>query len=346
MARRREPSESARLYEELIESPFVVDVALHENGVFDEFLAARNALLPDDEALLAAQWTLVDRGVFEIQRIDGDRLDLHDIGRGEQITVVNTHPSSRTRVGTLLLGRPLPVGDTHRAFGGFIEIPRAAVADLLDLIGSGDAAAITAFLGELFRPPRAQNTDGHDLELHTIRWTIPAREIDPALRGAGLQRHEGETVWRMTRTAPGAPATVIATVERSGNELVGEVNSRQRADTLRATIAAAIPDSVFISDTVTSIDDAIANHQPAEASAQTSRNDPEARAVMAAFMADYVRRWLDEQIPALGGRTPRDAVTDPIGREQLSQLLDSFPVPDDSDVGAMNPQRLRSALGL
>ena len=120
-----DPSGSARLYEELVESPFVTDVALHEDGVFAEFLASRNALLPDDEALLAAQWALVDRGAFEILGIAGDRLDLYDIGRGEQVTVVNTHPSDRTRVGTLMVGRPLPVGETYRAFGGFIEIPRA-----------------------------------------------------------------------------------------------------------------------------------------------------------------------------------------------------------------------------
>lgn len=342
-----EPSGSARVYDELVEAPFVVDVALHEDGAFDEFLAARNPLLPDDEALLGAQWVLMDRGVFEIQRIDGDRLDLYDIGRDEQITVVNTHPSSRTRVGTLMVGRPLPVGDTHRAFSGFIEIPRSAVAEVLDAIDSGDPDVLATCLGERFRPPRLQNTDGHDLELHTIRWRIPEpMEVERALRDAGLQRDDDETVWRVMRTAPGVPDTVVAEVELNGNELVGEVNSRQRADTLRATIADAIPDSEFIHDSMRSIDEAIANHEPRELPAQVSLNDPAVRETLAAFIADQEDRWLDEPIPALGGRTPRDAVTDPIGREQLSQLLDSFPVPDDSDIGAMNPQRLRSALGL
>ena len=55
----------------LADGPFLRDVVLHEDGVFGEFLAARDGLLPDDEALLAAQWALVDRGVFEV--LDDDR---------------------------------------------------------------------------------------------------------------------------------------------------------------------------------------------------------------------------------------------------------------------------------
>ena len=218
---------------------------------------------------------------------------------------------------------------------------------MLDAIESGDPEVFVVFLGELFRPPRLQNTDGHDLELHTICWRIPEpRGLDAALRDAGLHRDNDEPAWRMVRTAPGAPETIIATLELEGNEIVGHVNSRERADTLRATIAAAVPDADFVNDTVQSIDDAVANHQPDETSTQVAPNDPAVREALTEFIAQQERRWLDESIPALGGRTPRDAVTDPIGREQLAQLLDSFPVPDDSDVGVMNPQRLRSALGL
>jgi hypothetical protein len=55
---------------------------------------------------------------------------------------------------------------------------------------------------------------------------------------------------------------------------------------------------------------------------------------------------LDESIPALGGRTPRDAVGNPIAREQLEQLLASFPEPGPDDVGPMSPDRLRRALDL
>ena len=35
-------------------------------------------------------------------------------------------------------------------------------------------------------------------------------------------------------------------------------------------------------------------------------------------------RWLDENIPALGGLTPRQAAADPTRREQIERLLAEF----------------------
>jgi hypothetical protein len=75
-------------------------------------------------------------------------------------------------------------------------------------------------------------------------------------------------------------------------------------------------------------------------------SDPVLRQVLAEFIADQERRWLDESIPALRGRTPRHAAGDPVGREQLEQLLASFPEPGPDDVGVMSPERLRKALDL
>ena len=84
-------------FEELAHGVFLADVALHEAGVFASFLAARHDLLPDDEALLATQWSLVDRSIFEILEVHGGRLRLRNTANGEVITVVNTWPDERTR---------------------------------------------------------------------------------------------------------------------------------------------------------------------------------------------------------------------------------------------------------
>ena len=61
---------------DMVESPLVADVVLCEAGVFDDFVAERDALLPDDEALLAAEWSVVRRSVFEVERSDRDRVAL------------------------------------------------------------------------------------------------------------------------------------------------------------------------------------------------------------------------------------------------------------------------------
>ena len=45
------------------------------------------------------------------------------------------------------------------------------------------------------------------------------------------------------------------------------------------------------------------------------------REVTQHYMDSHYREWLDERIPALGGKTPREAARDFEGREQLVALL-------------------------
>ena len=320
-----DPIDHPLQWRELRESPWVADLALHEGGVFAEFLAARDALLPDDEALLAAQWALTHRGVFEIQRVEHDVLELHDIGRGETITVTNVIPSERTHKGIVLVGRPLPVGDTYRAFGGFIELPRALVAQLLHAIDDVDPIAIAATVGETMRPPRMQNTDGHDLVLHTMRWRCPdSVDVGAALLGTAMKADSDGASWTLVRDTTGQTDAVIAHLRLAGDELTGDVNSDQRAAELLALVTEALPDAHLLDDERRSIEEAMAEIDPDEAPTPPQL-DPAMRQVLADFVAEHERRWLDESIPTLGGRTPREAAADPIGREELEHLLDSFP---------------------
>ena len=185
------------LARELRDGPFLTDVALHEEGVFEEFLTARDALLPDDEALLAAQWTLVDRSVFEVLETTGKQLVLRDIARGDRIQVVNTHPSDEVRVGTTLVGRPLPVGETFRAFSGFIPVDHGYQDTILAAIEAGSSEAIADAIGVMLAPPVLTNTDGEDLVFHTITWQVRHPDaVDAALAQAGLQG-DGDNQWSL-----------------------------------------------------------------------------------------------------------------------------------------------------
>jgi hypothetical protein len=61
-------------------------------------------------------------------------------------------------------------------------------------------------------------------------------------------------------------------------------------------------------------------------------------------MRGYEEQWLDLPIPALAGRTPREAADDPTRRDDLVRLLASLPKTDDPT--AMSAAPLRTALGL
>jgi hypothetical protein len=60
------------------------------------------------------------------------------------------------------------------------------------------------------------------------------------------------------------------------------------------------------------------------------------------IVTEQERRWLDDHVPALGGRTPREAALDPIWRDELEWLLDSF----GDGPGIMAVARIRKALDL
>jgi hypothetical protein len=81
-----------------------------------------------------------------------------------------------------------------------------------------------------------------------------------------------------------------------------------------------------------------------------SMDDPAVQEVMRSFIADMEQAWCDEEIPALGGLTPRQAAADPVGRESLERLLAeyfSYIDPEaDPELVPQHPDRLRRLLGL
>jgi hypothetical protein len=206
---------------------------------------------------------------------------------------------------------------------------------------------MAAVLGRLLQPPRLSNTDGEDLVFHTLRWRIPdPTVIDGPLRSAGMDASEGEPEWRLSRDTKNMANATVARLTLKDGELAGEVNSDERAAELRALIEAALPDAELLADDPRPFDEVMADFDPDEAPPRLDQNDPAVREVLEQFILEQEQRWLDEEIPALGGSTPREAAADPIGREQLVQLLDSFPGATPDNPGTFDPDRLRRALGL
>jgi hypothetical protein len=67
-------------------------------------------------------------------------------------------------------------------------------------------------------------------------------------------------------------------------------------------------------------------------------------------MAEYMHKleadWLDDQIPALEGLTPRQTAEDPTRRDDLIALLNSFDGSGGREDGTFDVDRSRRELGL
>lgn len=221
---------------------------------------------------------------------------------------------------------------------------------LLDEHGE-DPFAVAELVGRCLAPPRLQNADGQELVFHQITWHLP----DPgnavaALRADPRLVHDGEQSFTLVRDSQNQRDTVVLTLHVEGNELCAFVNSDERAAEVNELVASLVPDAHLVDDDVVPVEEELADHRALgragdDASGTLDPNDPANAELYEQLAREMERRFLDEHIPALGGRTPREACDDPIGRAELERLLATF---DEAPrfPGAMDPDRIRALLGL
>lgn len=326
-------------------SSLVVDLTLHELGWFDQFLAERGPLLPEDEAFLAEAWTLVDRTVHEVVEVDPGRgLVVTDLRTDEQIGVRERTFSLDARPGMLVCGRAVPDGETHQFLGGLFAVPPGREAELLDLLDEADPFGIARYVGALHRPPTLVTREGEPLMACTAEVQVP----DPAAARAVLDpRYEqhGDT-WSEVHQLEGSDNLIRATLRLDADRISVETMSETRMDRVLAVLLGEIEGARVVRDERRPL---TVPAQPAPAEAGPGLEDPGLFAAAEAWIEESERRWCDEEVPALAGLTPRQAAADPTRRESLERLLASF---DEHNARAgggprtMRPDRLRELLGL
>ncbi|MGH3709751.1 MAG: SEC-C metal-binding domain-containing protein [Pseudonocardiaceae bacterium] len=326
-------------------SPLVTDTVLFEGGAFAEFVATRGGLLPEDERLLAEQWLLIDRSVYEIEQVHrGVGFTMRDVRTGDVHQVRERTASQTVPSGALVCARVVPAGDTTQIFGGMEPVALHQRDELIALLDAEpDTVELVAFLTRRLAPPALSNTEGDPLVL--CETTL--KTGDPAALTAKLDQTYQRDDTHPSQWTEHIGEYLRATLCLDGSELTVHTNSEARIDRVVGTLQALDP-------TLTIID---RSRQPArdtreaatltatgEASALDPAN-PEVAAALDQFIRGYEQKWLDESIPALAGHTPRQAAADPTRRGDLIRLLDSFPT-HQNNPGAMNPDRLRAALDL
>lgn len=205
-----------------------------------------------------------------------------------------------------------------------------------------------------WQPPHLQNTDGDDLLWHTASFHVADPE---AARQALLQRRDveydeenDEFVWtRATGRGArmlGGPVT-LGRIESVGDELVLTVNSARRFRTARKWLG-KLPGVVFRNVTTRRwdepdedrpLDERLSKSEPVEMT-------PELTAAVQEMMDRQYMQWLDEPLPILGGKTPRQACATPAGRLQVTMLIRTTPDPMGAEPVYVPRQAMLRALGL
>jgi hypothetical protein len=199
-------------------------------------------------------------------------------------------------------------------------------------------------------PPRLTNTDGDPFLFHTLTfrvgsahaafealaplaWSVPKREllenakldVDGTLRSA-------EIPWlkRGNRTHRDWDNTVLGQIKISGQSLIIDVNSEKRAAKIRQEIERSLGILAVHQKTVTQTTDEMmkkrergrtARSVGSRAGSNRSSPQPEFSPEMKAELQQRAEQWIFQKVPALGGRTPLEAVGTPDGKEMVESLL-------------------------
>lgn len=213
--------------------------------------------------------------------------------------------------------------------------------------------------------PTLANTDGELLVVCELRWRIRARSIAELRRrlsvldtGDPRETFDAETAsrWSWSKAGNATHAlfstTALGAVWIDGNELVAECNSEARAARLRRMIEHTCDGIVtFVSIDRTTQAQLQASAEAKRASGATADSKAPSelgRHAVAQLVAAHYDTWPDQPLPALAGRTPREAVTTAKGRRQVDALLREMEHRTSrSDMAELYDfGRLRRALGL
>ena len=343
VARAVDPDDEESITEAL-EDALIVDVALVEGGWFDEFLADRGPLLPDDEALLAAAWALAPRTIYEVVGTrPGVGLTLRDLGTGDQVEVRERSFSRQARVGQVICGRAVTDGETHQIIGPLFPVIPGTETDVLEMCDEGAGVELCQYVGRQHRPPTLQTREGEPLVVCETVIDLP----DPASARPVLDRRyerQDEDQWSEIHDLGEDERILRAQLRLDGARLTVTTHSEARMDRVLDSLRADVPDIRVVRDTRRPLD-------PGEVPPQ-SKSAPQPWVPIDAEIIEQLqdsmeRRWMRDHIPALGGLTPVEAARDPSRVEQLERLLASFPPPPPgAEFAIMRPERIRSLLGL
>jgi hypothetical protein len=356
----------AREYAELAgpeAAMFALDLAIFEGGVLDDYLDERADLLPDDERALVERWRPVPLAPYEVSAVQpGVSVTIRPLLDGEAVRLDDRSLSRGARRLDLLVARVLDDGDGPALLAHPLRVDRLRRRTLLELFDGGyESWEVAAFFGPQ-PPPALQNREGHPLVQSTATYDIPEAEAGAAWSRLTAELEEGDGPDQLLATGEldDGERVIRGSVHRVKGRLELEANSVERLAELQQQVLATAPGAKLVSETIVPMQELLAERwrdsqagydRDAEAgrSALPSLGiPPEAEAaLLEQAMREYEQRWLDHKLPALDGRTPRQAAAEGgSALAELRALLDDIQWQSDTAGSGMSAARIRRHLGL
>ena len=353
--------EVAQELAELIEPEatlFALDLAIFDGGVLDDYLDERGDLLPGDELAMVERWHSVALAPYEVTAVrPGASLTMRPLLGGDQVRLADRSLSAGVRRLDLLVARVLDDGDGPVLLAHPLRADRRRRRALLELFDGGyEPWEVAAFFGP--QPlPLLRNREGHLLVQCTATYDLPEAAVEAAWRrlAAELEEDDGPDRLLAIGQLDDGEEVIRGSVHRQRRQLTLTANSVERLGELQQQVLAAAPGSRLVSESIVPMGELLAEggqdpQATADSDAQAQRlglSPEEEAALLEQVMIEYEQRWLDQQLPALGGGTPRQAAAE--GGSTLAELhalLDDLQWQADNSGAGMSAARIRHHLGL
>ncbi|MFH1442197.1 MAG: SEC-C metal-binding domain-containing protein [Candidatus Omnitrophota bacterium] len=184
-----------------------------------------------------------------------------------------------------------------------------------------------------FTAPCFSTTDGEKMRFSLVTFKIITesglRDKLSGMRGFEYGAQRSCWIWlkKGNRRIKSWENTILGQIFIRGNELVGEVNSLERALRLKNKLSIGLGKMVVF-DRIDSKDFAAMPRPPQEdlrkfeEEQRRIHSDPEVRKVLLQKQQEYyLKDWISSKIPALNNKTPLQAVKTEEGRLQLEVLI-------------------------
>lgn len=318
--------------------------------------------LPEPERKLLQARIGARAGLYRVAERKPPVVLLSDTLSDVEVEVHDAALATHVAAGDLLPGR-VATADNHRfviAIGPRLPatLGDAAMQHLQTLFGpftSSDLQQRPQMLAALWRwlhgrrdapAVRMTNTDGDPLRLWTATFEVADwPTVLAVLRARDDVGEQDDHHWAWLRGSRDERSTVLGELERVADQLLLQVNSDQRLATGRRWLE-ALPGVRFVGSREQPLDQ---DQPPGGMRRNRARDvevDPEERAQLQQHIDAETMKWLDTVVPALGNRTPREAVRTKEGKEQVLRLIRSWPDPGGIQGLRVPRQRMRRELGL
>lgn len=308
-----------------------------------DLFAARRVELSEPErrmldALLGGWFS-----AFEVERVKIDEgLQVRDIFSKRSLWIVEKAATRQLDLGDVLFGWLTVEPDATRFEGALGHVPAQFAQAFVAAMREANVA-LSRNRPELAAPrrqgllalravemtdeivaqaplPRLVNAEGHDVLLCEARYDVSDVPRTAALLARAFERGPDPATYHWL-----AANSVRGTIGLNGGTLYAQCDSRERLAELKDRIDSALGACIqhradSFEDPRVAIRERLRSGEPA-ARVAAPAPPPAAAKQIQALMLERMRAWVDEPIPMLGGKTPRQAVRTERGRDDVTLML-------------------------